>query len=157
MIEFNYDEDIAKAFELQLRLLDQAHARARGPKARRRIEAKIAETKREAEKLREQAKVVDIEYGRWLRRFNDSQNARFLHRHPSALSSPPSLGSKTATERRMGTATRQARGCRSEGRGSFRCSNRRSRSSALRNRPGETLRSLSRVAGGFFLDLILAF
>jgi hypothetical protein len=65
------DGVIAKRFEFQLKLLDEAHARAKGPKARKRIEAKAAELIVELEDLRQKAKVVDIEYARWLRRFNE--------------------------------------------------------------------------------------
>ena len=61
------DDNIAEAFELQLHLLDEKHARARGPKARQRIEAEIAELKAELEKLKLAAKVVDIAYARWVR------------------------------------------------------------------------------------------
>jgi len=57
-IESNLDEDIAEHFELQLKLLDDAHTRARGPTARRKIEAKVDELKRELEDLRGKAKIV---------------------------------------------------------------------------------------------------
>ena len=70
--ELAYDlDDIPERFEFQLKLLDEAHARARGPKRRREIEAKVAELKRKLEKIREAAKVLDIEYARWLRAFNE--------------------------------------------------------------------------------------
>jgi hypothetical protein len=61
----NDDDVIAERIEFQLHLLDEAHARARGPKARRKIEAKIVELKAEALKLA--VKVVDIAYARWVR------------------------------------------------------------------------------------------
>jgi hypothetical protein len=65
------DEEVIAALELRLKLLDDAHARARSPAARRKVEAKVAVLKREVEALREEGKVVDIEYARWLRRFNE--------------------------------------------------------------------------------------
>ena len=65
-----FDQEITDHFEFQLKLLDEAHARARGPRARKRIEIKVAELKRELEDLREEAKVVDIAYARWKRAFD---------------------------------------------------------------------------------------
>jgi hypothetical protein len=70
------DEAIAKRIDFQLRQLEVAHARAHGPTRRRKIEAKAAELKRELEDLHEQAKVVDIEYARWVRRFNEMLGER---------------------------------------------------------------------------------
>jgi hypothetical protein len=70
-LPMSFDEEMDSAFDFQISLLEEAHKRARGPKARRRIEAKIAEAKSEMEKIRRAAEVVDLEYGRWLRAFNE--------------------------------------------------------------------------------------
>jgi hypothetical protein len=65
------DEVLKKRCDLQLKLLDEAHTRARGPGARRKIEKKMSELRTELEAIREKAKVVDIEYARWARHFNE--------------------------------------------------------------------------------------
>jgi len=57
--------------ELRLRLLDEAHARARTPKQRRRLEAKAREFQHELEDIRQKAKVVDLEYERWKRKLEE--------------------------------------------------------------------------------------
>lgn len=71
MTESNLDGDIEAAFELQLRLLDEAHTRTLGPRVRRRIERKMTEIRVALEEIREEAKVVDISYARWKRRFDE--------------------------------------------------------------------------------------
>jgi hypothetical protein len=74
--EMPTDEAIARRIDFQLRQLEVAHARAHGPTRRRKIEVKAAELRRELEDLREQAKVVDIEYARWVCRFNEMMGER---------------------------------------------------------------------------------
>ena len=71
MTDSNLDQDIVEHFEFQLKLLDEAHARARTPKVRRHIEAKVAEIRIALEEIREEAKVVNIEYARWKRHFDE--------------------------------------------------------------------------------------
>src|SRR5580693_5249682 len=70
------DEAIARRIDFQLRQLEVAHVRAHGPTRHRKIEAKAGELRRELEDLHEQAKVVDIEYARWVRRFNEMLGER---------------------------------------------------------------------------------
>lgn len=71
MTDSNLDQGIVERFEFQLKLLDEAHARALGPGARRRIERKMTEIRIALEEIREEAKVVDISYARWKRRFDE--------------------------------------------------------------------------------------
>ena len=59
------DEYILKTFQERLSLLDDAHRRARGPRARHRIEAKMRELRKEIEQFKERSKVVDIRFARW--------------------------------------------------------------------------------------------
>ena len=66
-----FDQEVIAALELRLKLPDDAYVRARGPKRRREIEAKQMEMRAEIEKLKQLAKIVDIEYARWLRAFNE--------------------------------------------------------------------------------------
>jgi hypothetical protein len=66
-----FDEEVLAALEFRLKLLDDAYVRARGPKRRREIERKQTEMRGEIEKMKELAKIIDIEYARWLRRFNE--------------------------------------------------------------------------------------
>jgi hypothetical protein len=75
-IEFPEDEDILRALQLKLRLLDDAFAWARSPKKRKKIERKMAEVEKEIENLKERAKVVDIAYARWKKSFDAMLNEK---------------------------------------------------------------------------------
>jgi len=57
-------EQILKALSDRLVQLDFDHSRARSPRARRRIEARMAEIRREEANLKEMAAAVDITWAK---------------------------------------------------------------------------------------------
>lgn len=59
--------DLEEALNHRLQQLDEDHVRARSPYKRRLIEKKMADARAELEKIKEQAKVVDLAFERWRR------------------------------------------------------------------------------------------
>lgn len=70
-MNFDYDAMDERDFERRLQEFDEAHARARSPARRRKIEAQVKQMQAEMEDMRQKAKVVDIAYARWVKRIEE--------------------------------------------------------------------------------------
>jgi hypothetical protein len=64
------EDDFREDFKFKLRMLDEAHARARTPKQRRRIERKIEALHKELAKLVEAGEKLDRSFQRWVASVN---------------------------------------------------------------------------------------
>lgn len=60
------DKNLGDEYKFALKLLDEAHARARTPKQRRRIERKIQAVHDEYADLIAKGKAVDVAFQRWV-------------------------------------------------------------------------------------------
>jgi len=62
------DDDLDKALSAQLQRLDEAHARAKTPTRRRKLEAAERRVRKEYDDIRAKGQAVDLAYVRWAKK-----------------------------------------------------------------------------------------
>lgn len=65
------DEELERHYAVQMRLLDEAHAYARTPTRRRKIEAAQKKLRAEIEDIRAKSSALDVSYRAWVQHLDE--------------------------------------------------------------------------------------